>query len=116
MPRKRANPVSEARTRQNGLLWAMGVDFRNATVRDLDLDTAAFTQAILEVVASGASVFLRPGSGGRALGIAIWEGDTRHPATWCGDEGEVEDWAAQVLQRAGVDSRGEPLEKPDDTP
>jgi hypothetical protein len=66
---------------------------------DWDPNTAQFFQAIMEVLASGAQVFLRPGSGGRSIGIAIWEGDDRHPATWFYEWEELDQWTAGVVAK-----------------
>jgi hypothetical protein len=74
-------------------------------VSEWDPKTEALVQALLEIVSSGSTVVLRPGSGGRALGVAIWEGDERHAPMWCYDAEELDHWAARVLamieQRSG---------------
>lgn len=64
-----------------------------------DLKTSIFAEAALAIIASGATLVIRPGSGGRALGVAIWEGDDRHPPQWCYDEAELDEWAAGVVAR-----------------
>jgi len=74
----------------------MGVDPSAGSLSDWDPDTALVTQAILEVVASGSTVVIRPGSGGRALGISIWEGDTRHPPKWVYDAEELTTWSQGI--------------------
>jgi hypothetical protein len=67
------------------------------TCADWDPDMQAFGQAILEVVAKGGTLFVRSGSGGQSVGIAIWEGDTRHPAKWLQDADGINAWAQAVL-------------------
>ncbi len=94
-PNKDGSP-STAKSAQASLLWAMGVDSNSKSLSDWDPDTAVVAQAILEVVESGSTVVVRPGSGGRALGISIWEGDTRHPPKWVYDAEELTTWARGV--------------------
>lgn len=53
--------------------------------------------ALFEVVGQGYTLVLRPGSGGRALGLAIWNGDSRPPAKWFYDQDELDAWADNVL-------------------
>lgn len=56
-----------------------------------------FVDALLEILGQGHTLVLRPGSGGRALGIAIWNGDSRPPAKWFYDQDELDAWADMVL-------------------
>lgn len=67
------------------------------TCADWDPDMQAWGQALLEVVAQGGTLFIRSGSGGQSLGIAIWEGDTRHPAKWLQDADGIDAWSHAVL-------------------
>jgi len=70
-----------------------------------DPKSDALIEALLTIVASGATVVMRPGSGGRSLGIAIWEGDERHAPQWSYDAEELDQWASRIL--AVVDRRGD---------
>lgn len=99
MPRQGKTPQTVARERTNQLMWGQyGVrDWESLT--SWDIKQVSFVQALLEIVASGSAVVLRPGSGGRAIGISIWEGDVRHPATWVYDSIEADAWADAILQR-----------------
>lgn len=100
MPRAKRVPSTPAR-RQFESLWAeVAGKPLEYTLADWDPDAAALVQAILEIVGSGASVFMRPGGGGTTLGIAIWEGDERHPATWFTEHEEVNQWAARIVEVA----------------
>jgi hypothetical protein len=61
-----------------------------------DPKTEPLVAAIMEILASGASVFLRPGSGGRAIGVAIWDGEDRHKPTWVYEAEELDAWAEGI--------------------
>lgn len=100
MPRARRIPSTAGRQAYESL-WAqqLGTPLK-FTVEDWDPDMATLGQAILEIVATGASVFVRSGQAGASLGIAIWEGDERHPATWFGEPEELNAWSAGILKRA----------------
>jgi hypothetical protein len=74
----------------------MGVDPSAGSLSDWDADTAVVTQALLEIVSTGSTVVVRPGSGGRSLGVSIWEGDTRHPPKWLYDSEELTAWAQGI--------------------
>lgn len=97
MPRRGQGDSSSARSVERRLIWAQTGEYNHATVGDFDPKAEALTEALLYVVSTGATVVLRPGSGGRALGIAIWEGDARHAPKWLYDEEEVDAWASGVL-------------------
>jgi hypothetical protein len=76
------------------------------TVADWDPDMQRFGQAILEILASGSVVFMRPGTGGQSFGVAIWEGDERHPAKWLHEQEHVDAWAHAVLELLGKNRLG----------
>lgn len=57
-----------------------------------------FVDALFEVLGQGFTVVLRPGSGGRSVGLAIWNGDSRPPAKWFYDQDELDAWSALVLK------------------
>lgn len=99
MPGKRSPKPTEQQRDQAKLMWAMNPGGDWTGVANWEPRGEEFTEAVLQVLASGAAIMIRPGSGGRALGIAIWEGDTRHPATWCYDDEEVNMWAAEIINR-----------------
>lgn len=97
MPRGKAQAV----TTEQGIFSALTAQLGGIpdyTIADLDPDCSKFCQAILEVTAAGGSLFMRSGSGGQSLGIAIWEGDTRHPAKWMGDAEGINAWSEAVLE------------------
>lgn len=73
-----------------------------------DPDTAIVVQAILELLEDGLTVVIRPGSGGRAIGIAIWQGDNRPPAKWFGDQDEMNAWCTTIVEAAIARKRKEP--------
>lgn len=100
MVRGKQNSQPAAKSEQARLLWAIGGVRNEPTVDDWDCKTDLVVEALLAVVASGATVVLRPGSGGRSVGIAIWEGDERHAPTWCYDSEEVDNWASKVTSMA----------------
>lgn len=97
MPRGKKTQETPAKLEQNRLMWATyGRDARIMPV-SWEVKEAQFAEAVLAIVSSGASVFLRSGSGGGAVGVAIWEGDVRHPATWCYTSEDLDAWSADVL-------------------
>jgi hypothetical protein len=96
MPRTGRGQSTPAVTEQRALLWGMNGSEVLPTVAEWDPKTEPLVQALLQVVASGATVVLRPGSGGRAIGVAIWEGDVRHSPTWVYDAEELDTWAEKV--------------------
>jgi hypothetical protein len=100
MPRDRGKPKeTPEKLAQNRLMWGTFGKGTKISVASWDPKQVEVVQAILEVVASGSTVVLRPGSGGGALGIAIWEGDTRWPPVWCYTSEEMDAWANGVLER-----------------
>lgn len=106
MPRERAKQTNPAKTDQQRILWEMTGDFEGNEIWQWDPKESDLIEALLWVVSSGATVVMRPGSGGRAMGIAIWEGDVRHPPKWCYEADELDAWSQRVLamkqnQKAG---------------
>jgi len=99
MPGRRSPKETPARSAQNQLLWAQDPSGSFAGVGNWEPRGEEFTEALLQVLETGSAILLRPGSGGRAIGIAIWEGDTKHPATWCYDDEELNMWAKGILDR-----------------
>lgn len=73
-----------------------------------DPDTATVVQAILELLDDGLTVVLRPGSGGRAIGLAIWKGDDRQPAKWFGDQDEMNEYCTNIVKLALARRKKEP--------
>jgi len=65
-----------------------------------DPDTVTVVQAILELLESGLTIVIRPGSGGRAIGMAIWHGDDRPPAKWFGDHDEMNEYCRLIVEAA----------------
>lgn len=100
MPRKGAGgqptPVSEQRV----LMWGMQGANIPPSLTEWDPKTEPLVQAVLEVVATGATLVFRPGSGGRSIGVAIWEGDQRWAPNWVYDTEELDDWAQGILMVA----------------
>lgn len=93
----------QAKSEQARLLWGSGGGRSEPTLPEWDPKSEPFTQAVLEVVASGATLVFRPGSGGRAMGVAIWEGDVRHAPKWCYEADELDQWASWVLSNVRAD-------------
>jgi hypothetical protein len=99
MPRAKGGRETAAKLAQNGALWG---DYGTRDVYELtgwDFKQEPFIEALLEVLSSGATVVFRPGSGGRSIGIAIWEGDIRHAPMWCYGSEEIDRWAEDVIRR-----------------
>lgn len=103
MPRGNAGRVTPSAQQQRRLLFEMVGSHEGETLRQWDPKMQPLVEALLGIVATGAVVLLRPGSGGRALGVAIWEGDVRHPASWFYEPGELDDWSLMILKRLGGD-------------
>lgn len=100
MPRGKDRGTEAAKRDQRRLLWAQLGETDAPALHHWDPDTSALCQAVLEVLATGATVVFRPGSGGRSVGVAIWEGDDRHPPTWLYEDDELTAWARKVCDRA----------------
>jgi hypothetical protein len=91
MPRGSGKQTTPAIVEQRRILWEMTGENEGDGLRQWDPKAVEVLDALLGIVSTGAVVLLRPGSGGRALGIAIWEGDVRHPAKWCYESSELDD-------------------------
>lgn len=103
MPRGSGRQTTPVQLEQRRLLFEMLGGHEGDGLRQWDPKAGPFTEALLGILSTGAAVFLRPGSGGRAIGVAIWEGDTRHPAKWVYESGELDDWSLLILKRLGDD-------------
>jgi hypothetical protein len=103
MPRGSGKQTSPIVVEQRRILWEMTGESEGNGLRQWDAKAEGVLDALLGVVSTGSVVLLRPGSGGRALGIAIWEGDVRHPAKWLYEAAELDDWARLILKRLGDD-------------
>ena len=103
MPRGSGKPVTPAVQQQRRILWEMTGEAEGDGLTQWDPKAVELVEALLGIVSTGAVVMLRPGSGGRALGIAIWEGDTRHPAKWFYETLELDDWARIIRNRLAGD-------------
>lgn len=101
MPRKPAAKESPAKLQQNLAMWGIYGKEARVLPSGWDPKQVQLVDALLHVISSGATVVLRPGSGGGAVGVAIWEGDLRHPAVWCYTSEELDQWAEGVMQRVG---------------
>lgn len=99
MPRPVKPKETPEKLAQNRLMWGTFGPTTVLSVTSWDAKQVQLVDAILEVVASGSTLVVRPGSGGGAIGIAIWEGDHRHPPVWCYTSDDVDAWAAGVLDR-----------------
>ena len=97
MPRQGKPRETPAKMEQNRLMWATYGKKARLLVNSWDPKQVQLVQALLEVVASGATVVLRPGQGGGSIGIAIWEGDFRHPPEWCSTSEELDFWAEGII-------------------
>jgi hypothetical protein len=100
MPRPTKNAPSVAKVTERRLLWQQTGEDSGELLTDWDPKTETLVNALLEIVATGASVFIRPGSGGRAIGIAIWEGEDRHKPTWVYEASELDGWAEGIMHMA----------------
>lgn len=103
MPRGSGKQPTPAVQEQRRLLFEMVGGNPGDSLRQWDPKAETVLEALLGIVDAGAVVLLRPGSGGRALGIAIWEGDVRHPAKWLYETAELDEWALVILKRLGGD-------------
>lgn len=100
MPHKPKRPPTNAGVNPQVLWYQVNDAIDVYGLSDWDPDTAAVTQALLDLTGAGLTVVLRPGSGGRALGVAIWQGENRPPAKWFGDQDEFNAWARGIVEAA----------------
>lgn len=98
MPRPTKKETSPAVKQERRLIWEQTGSYGFATVGDFDPKSQMLADALLYVVSTGATVVLRPGSGNRSLGIAIWEGDVRHAPKWVYDAEELDEWSLSIIQ------------------
>lgn len=103
MPRGSSGNVTPAKREQRRLLFEMVGEHQGESLTQWDPKAEMFLEAVLGVLSTGSALFIRPGSGGRAIGLAIWEGDTRHPAKWCYEAEELDDWAQAIRKVLGGD-------------
>jgi len=99
MPRTSKPRETPAKLQQNATMWGIFGKGATISVASWDPKQVQLVEAILEVVASGATVVVRPGSGGGSVGVAIWEGDNRWPPVWCYTSEDLDAWADGVLDR-----------------
>jgi hypothetical protein len=97
MVRKNALSAPKAVVEERRLIWNQTGQRNTPLLTDWDPKEGMLVEALLEVLASGATVVLRPGSGARSIGLAIWEGDARHAPEWCYEASEIDDWARGIL-------------------
>lgn len=98
MPRGSGKLVPPAIQEQRRLLWSMMGQQDGESLRQWDPKAQDLVEALLAVLSTGAALFIRTGSGGRAIGVAIWEGDVRHPAKWLYEASELDDWSRLILK------------------
>jgi len=104
MPRERKRPTSAAVVEERRLIWAQTGGRNEPALSEWDPKASQLVEALLGVLGTGSTVVIRPGSGGRSVGVAIWEGDYRHPPKWCYEAVELDDWAAGVLLTLNVET------------
>jgi hypothetical protein len=105
MPRSKSASETPSKLQQNVALWGTFGKSSVLQVASWDPKQVEWVQAILEVVTTGATVVIRPGSGGGSVGIAIWEGNDRWPPRWCYMSEDIDEWAAEVLARVQVEGQ-----------
>lgn len=101
MPRK-TRPAAGDDAGAKGFIaqWVMQTgDYPGVTLTTWDPKCEQLITAILGIAQTGATVVMRPGSGGRSIGIAIWEGNERHPSQWLYTTEELDEWAETVIAR-----------------
>lgn len=99
MPRKPANNQPTTKSEQRRLMWGQVGAGTAPELASWDPKGDQLVEALLAIVATGATVVIRPGSGARSIGIGIWEGDERWPPTWLYDTEEVDQWSWKIIQR-----------------
>jgi len=105
VPRGKSDGQPTPKSEQNRLLWLQTGQRADPLMRDWDPKAQPFLEALMEILSSGCAVMLRVGSGGRAVGIQIYEGDFKHQPKWIYDAEELDEWAAGINRM--VQGRGE---------
>lgn len=100
MPRAKGQQQADQSRELRGLLWAQYGSKRVVEVVASWDPKPEVIAAVLEVVSSGCTVVLRPGSGGGAIGVAIWEREFRHEPVWCYSAEDLDGWASDILRIA----------------
>lgn len=109
MPRGRTNAQPTIKSEEARLLWNQTGQRYEPTVDHWDPKPEPLLNALLEILATGCTLCIRPGSGNRSIGIAIWEKDYKHDPKWFYDNEEIDDWAQDINEQAK--SRREKQEK-----
>ena len=99
MPRGKMGQQPTAKSEQSRLLFLQtGTRFEPALTQ-FDFDTQRFAEAVLLLMAEGATVVCRPGSGGRSFGVAVWQNDVRYAPKWLYDDEEVNEWSDLIISQ-----------------
>lgn len=99
--RKPTNKVDQHRNKMNGIWRAQTGKLPEMPVlHDWDPDAAAAIQAILEILSTRCTVVIRPGTGARSLGIAIWEPVVKNEPVWFYTEAEWDEWSKDIIKQA----------------
>lgn len=92
---------------QSRLLFLQTGNIYDPGLLEFDPDAPAFLEAILLLMSEGGTVVLRPGSGGRSFGVAVWQGDVRYPPTWLYDDEEINAWSQKVVSQLKMAKTGD---------
>lgn len=97
MPRKGMGQQPTPKSELSRLLFLQTGQRYDYALTQFDFDTATFAEALLLLMAEGATVVCRPGSGGRSFGVAVWQNDVRYAPKWLYDDEEVNDWSNLII-------------------
>jgi len=97
MPGGRRPKDSPVKVEQRRLLFIQTGKQQPVGQGNWDPKPEPFTEAVMALIENGAAVMFSASSGGRVIGVRIFEGDTPGERMWISDNEELDDWAQEII-------------------